>query len=46
MLGWLLIDARSYDEAAQRFAIAARDVNPAVRHSALAGLDALARRRP
>lgn len=46
MLGWLLIDARSYDEAAQRFTAAVRDANPAVRHSARAGLDALARRSP
>jgi TolA-binding protein len=46
MLGWLLIDARSYDEAAQRFSVAARDTNPAVRRSARAGLDALARREP
>jgi hypothetical protein len=46
MLGWLLIDTRSYDEAAQRFTIAARDADPAVRRSARAGLDALARRQP
>jgi TolA-binding protein len=46
MLGWLLIDARSYDEAAQRFTAAAGDANPAVRHSARAGLGALARREP
>jgi TolA-binding protein len=46
MLGWLLIDVRSYDEAAQRFSVAAHDTNPAVRRSARAGLDALARREP
>ena len=46
MLGWMLIDARSYDEARQRFTAAAGDANPAVRHSARAGLDALARREP
>jgi TolA-binding protein len=46
MLGWLLIDARSYDEAAQRFTAAVRDANPAVRHSARAGLNALTRREP
>lgn len=44
MLGWLLIDARDYDEAARRFRAAAGDPNPAVRTSAQAGLDALARR--
>ncbi|MGH9884668.1 MAG: tetratricopeptide repeat protein [bacterium] len=46
MLGWLLIDARAFDEAAQRFTTAAADANPAVRRSARAGLDALARRQP
>lgn len=46
MLGWLLLDVRSYDEAAHRFTIAARDANLAVRRSARAGLDALARREP
>jgi TolA-binding protein len=46
MLGWLLIDARSYDEAAQRFTSAAHDASPAVRRSARAGLEALARRQP
>jgi len=44
MLGWLLIDARAYDEAARRFRAAAGDVSAAVRSSAQAGLDALARR--
>ena len=46
MLGWLLIDTRSYDEAAQRFTAAAGDANLTVRRSARAGLDALARRQP
>ncbi|HET7500153.1 MAG TPA: hypothetical protein VFK02_04095 [Kofleriaceae bacterium] len=46
MLGWLLIDARAYDEAARRFTAAARDRDPAVRRSAQAGLDALAHRKP
>ncbi|HSR96825.1 MAG TPA: tetratricopeptide repeat protein [Kofleriaceae bacterium] len=46
MLGWLLIEARSYDEATQRFTAAAGDANPAVRRSARAGLDAVARREP
>jgi TolA-binding protein len=45
MLGWMLIDARAYDEAARRFATAVRDASPAVRRSAKAGLDALARRK-
>ena len=44
MLGWLLIDARVYDEAAHRFRAAAGDASAAVRSSAQAGLDALARR--
>jgi TolA-binding protein len=46
MLGWLLIDARAFDEAARRFQAAAGDPDPAVRRSARAGLDALAGRRP
>jgi hypothetical protein len=46
MLGWILIDSRDYDEAARRFRAAASDANPAVRASAQAGLDALARRTP
>ena len=46
MLGWLLIDARVYDEAARRFTAAATDRDPAVRRSAQAGLDALARHKP
>jgi TolA-binding protein len=46
MLGWMLIDARAYDEAARRFAAAVRDASPAVRSSAQAGLDALAHRKP
>ena len=45
MLGWLLIDARAFDEAARRFDAAAGDPDPAVRTSARAGLDALARRK-
>jgi len=44
MLGWLLIDARAFDEAARRFDAASGDPDPAVRRSARAGLDALARR--
>jgi hypothetical protein len=44
MLGWLLVDARYYDEAARRFTAAAGDASPAVRRSAQAGLDALAKR--
>jgi TolA-binding protein len=44
MLGWMLIDERVYDEAARRFTVATRDANPAVRKSAEAGLQALARR--
>jgi TolA-binding protein len=44
MLGWLLIDARAFDEAERRFQAAAGDPDPAVRRSARAGLDALARR--
>jgi FecR protein len=44
MLGWILIDARMYDEAARRFRAAASDPSPAVRGSAQAGLDALATR--
>jgi TolA-binding protein len=44
MLGWLLVDARDYDEAGRRFRAAAGDPSPAVRTSARAGLDALARR--
>jgi TolA-binding protein len=42
MLGWLLIDARAFDEAERRFQAAAGDPYPAVRRSARAGLDALA----
>lgn len=45
MLGWILIDARAYDEAERRFRAAAEDGNPAVRTSATAGLAALARRK-
>jgi TolA-binding protein len=45
MLGWLLIDARTYDEAARRFDAAIGDADPAVRRSAKAGLDALATRK-
>lgn len=46
MLGWILIDARVYDEAARRFRAAVGDPNAAVRSSAQAGLDALAKRKP
>ena len=46
MLGWLLIDARSYDDAARRFRAAVGDASAAVRASAQAGLDALAKRTP
>ncbi|HEX2689504.1 MAG TPA: FecR domain-containing protein [Kofleriaceae bacterium] len=46
MLGWILIDARLYDEAARRFREAAGDPSAAVRGSAQAGLDALATRTP
>jgi TolA-binding protein len=46
MLGWLLIDARAFDEAERRFQTAAGDPDPAVRRSARAGLDALAGRKP
>jgi TolA-binding protein len=45
MLGWLLIDAGAFDEAARRFAGAAGDPDPAVRRSARSGLDALAHRK-
>jgi len=45
MLGWLLIDARAFDEAGRRFQAAAGDPDPAIRGSALAGLAALAGRR-
>ena len=45
MLGWLLIGARSYDEASRRFTAASGDPDPAIRKSAEAGLDALARRK-
>jgi TolA-binding protein len=45
MLGWLLIDARAYDEAARQFAAATGDASAAVRSSAQAGLDALATRK-
>jgi hypothetical protein len=44
MLGWLLVDARTYDEAARRFTAASGDPDPAIRRSAQAGLDALATR--
>ncbi len=46
MLGWMLIDARDYDEAARRFKTAASDVHAAVRASATSGLAVLARRKP
>jgi TolA-binding protein len=46
MLGWLLIDARAYDDAARRFRAAVGDASAAVRASAKAGLDALAKRTP
>jgi TolA-binding protein len=42
MLGWILVDARDYDEAGRRFRAAVGDGNPAVARSARAGLDALA----
>jgi len=45
MLGWILVDARDYDEAARRFTAAIDDAHPAVRDSAHAGLAALARRK-
>jgi TolA-binding protein len=45
MLGWLLIDARVYDEAERRFRAAAADRDPAARASAAAGLDALVKRK-
>jgi len=45
MLGWLLIDARAFDEAERRFQAAAGDPDPAIRRSARAGLDALAGRK-
>jgi len=44
MLGWLLIDARVFDEAGRRFQAADGDPDPAVRRSARSGLDALAGR--
>ncbi len=44
MLGWILIDARAYDEAARRFRAATGDPSPAVRASAQAGLAALGKR--
>jgi TolA-binding protein len=43
MLGWLLIDDRKFDEATLRFRAAIDDASPAVRKSARAGLDAIAR---
>jgi FecR protein len=43
MLGWILIDRREDDEAARRFRAGLGDGNPAVRASAKAGLDAIAR---
>jgi len=46
MLGWILIDARAYDEAARRFRAAVGDASAAVRTSAQAGLDALGKRTP
>jgi len=46
MLGWILSDARAYDEAARRFRAAVGDASPAVRSSAQAGFDALARHAP
>jgi hypothetical protein len=46
MLGWLLIDAHVFDEAARRFTAASADPDPTVRESARAGLDALAHRKP
>lgn len=45
MLGWMLIDARAYDEAARWLSVAVGDASPAVRGSAQAGLDAIARSR-
>ena len=45
MLGWLLIDAGAFDDAARRFTAASGDPDPQVRHSAGAGLDALAQRK-
>src|SRR5262249_8367822 len=44
MLGWLLIDARVFDEADRRFQAAAGDPDPAVRRRAQARLDAPAGR--
>jgi len=45
MLGWILIDAGDYDEAGRRFHAAIGDASAAVRQSARAGLDALAKSR-
>jgi TolA-binding protein len=45
MLGWILVDARDYDEAARRFRAAAGDAQASVRDSAQAGLAALATRK-
>jgi hypothetical protein len=45
MLGWILVDARDYDEAARRFRAAADDPRATVRDSARAGLAALAKRK-
>lgn len=45
MLGWILIDARDYDEAARRFRAAVGDASAAIRASAQAGLDALAQHK-
>jgi TolA-binding protein len=41
MLGWLLVDAHQWDEAARRFRAAAGDPTDAVRISARKGLDAI-----
>ncbi|MBX3159665.1 MAG: tetratricopeptide repeat protein [Deltaproteobacteria bacterium] len=43
MLGWILVDARRPDEAARRFRAALTDPTPAIRESARAGLEALAK---
>jgi TolA-binding protein len=45
MLGWMLIDARAYDEAARWLSVAVGDASPAVHNSAQAGLDAITRSR-
>lgn len=46
MLGWILIDAGDYQEAARRFHAAAGDARAEVRQSAHAGLAALAATKP